>query len=115
VHGGGTLGPAAATQLPVTVKPEKLKGVAAEGDMFSKTVNGGSYMVWTAPADTQKFTHPMVTLQPKPLSLPEGRVHGGSLMAFLSGGAAGGSQSGGHAEAGTEKLGSLNVGMRHWV
>ena len=115
VHGGGTLGPAAATQLPVTVKPENLKDIAVEGGMFPKTVNVGSHVSWSVPADTHKFMHPMVAFQPKSLSLPEGRVHGGSLMAFLSGGAAVGSQSSDHAEAVTSKQGSANAGMHRWV
>lgn len=116
VHGGGTLGPAAAIQLPVTVKPEKLKEVYVEGGIFSKTVTDGNCVAWSIP-DPEKFMHPMVAaLQTKPAALPEGRVHGGSAVkAFLSSNQAAGSQSASFLEAGTSKQGPSYGGMHHWM
>lgn len=116
IHGGGTLGPAASNQLPVTVKPEKLKDIYVQGDIFSKTVTDGSYVAWSSP-DQEKSMHPMVAaLQTKPAALPEGRVHGGSAVkAFLSSNPAAGSQSASFPEAGTSKQGPLYGGMHHWM
>lgn len=102
VHGGGTLGPTVAIKSQVAVKPEKLKNVAVE-DAFSKRV---SNLPWNV-ADPKKLMQPITPLQSDQLSLPEGRVHGGSLMAFLSANAAGSSQPRGYAEDSTS--------MYRWV
>ncbi|KAF8380128.1 hypothetical protein HHK36_027609 [Tetracentron sinense] len=99
VHGGGTLGPT--VQDPKSSKLEKMKEVVTVEDMHldvMKIGNGGGNLGGWNGFDSRGYGNPAISLQiaphfnlpirkagppPVPVSLPEGRVHGGSLMAML--------------------------------
>ncbi|KAJ4955733.1 hypothetical protein NE237_012516 [Protea cynaroides] len=98
VHGLGTL--AFAVREPKPSKPEKMKEVVTE-DMHVDVMNMGSsgenFAGWSG-FDSNGYRHPAIALQLSPqvhfppgtsglVSQPEGRVHGGSLMAMLASGA----------------------------
>lgn len=71
VHGGKTMGP------PTSHKPaasEKMKVIVEEGS---------SLFCWNAP-EHREFIHPIIPVKPGAISLPEGRVHGGGVMALLA-------------------------------
>ncbi|KAK4844097.1 hypothetical protein QYF36_016430 [Acer negundo] len=89
VHGGVTLGPM--VQDPKLDKPEKMKEVATD-DMNMEIVMGSS--AGRAYSDFKKappnVPNPQISvggggISPMPAFVPEGRVHGGSLMAMLAG------------------------------
>ncbi|KAL0904039.1 hypothetical protein M5K25_026110 [Dendrobium thyrsiflorum] len=73
VHGGETLGILGAPKA-LPAKPDKMKGIVVEED--------SNLMTWSN-LDQRKFSDPTNGMA----SLPEGRVHGGSLMALLGSGA----------------------------
>ncbi|KAK8955785.1 hypothetical protein KSP40_PGU013344 [Platanthera guangdongensis] len=77
VHGGETIGTLTA-QKPKPGKADKMKGVVVEDDVV--------YAGWKA-LDQREFVHPIAPVKSVADSLPEGRVHGGSLMALLAKGA----------------------------
>ncbi|XP_043717021.1 uncharacterized protein LOC122665029 [Telopea speciosissima] len=101
VHGVGTLG--LAVQEPKPSKPEKMKEVVTEDmhvDVMNMSSSGGTFAGWSG-FDSNGYGHPAIAVQlppqvhfppaeaglpPGPVSLPEGRVHGGSLMAMLTSG-----------------------------
>ncbi|XP_043714319.1 uncharacterized protein LOC122662679 [Telopea speciosissima] len=100
VHGGGTL--ALSVQEPKPSKPEKMKQVVMD-DMHVDVMkmSSGNFAGWSGfysngyrqPAIALQFA-PQVQFPPGkagpptgPVSLPEGRVHGGILMAMLASGA----------------------------
>ncbi|CAO2176679.1 unnamed protein product [Urochloa humidicola] len=90
VHGGGTLGPAIPIhQFAPDVKPTKMKVGAVNGDPYEKTIYGGLV--------PNGVVNPSVLTQPMIYPVPEGRVHGGGLLALLSRGgsstSAGGSEN----------------------
>lgn len=79
VHGGATVGAIVHDAKPK--KPEKMKQIVAAGDMnVSVTSSNDSGWKYVASAQVGKIneTSPASTI-------PEGRVHGGSLMAIVSG------------------------------
>ncbi|XP_010261439.1 PREDICTED: uncharacterized protein LOC104600276 [Nelumbo nucifera] len=101
VHGGGTLAPK--VEDPKLCKPEKMKQVVTSDDMNvdlrKLDSSEGNLTGWNA-IYSKGYGHPAISLQlpsqvshpilkvsapPGPVSLPEGRVHGGSLMAMLAG------------------------------
>ncbi|KAF8379634.1 hypothetical protein HHK36_029076 [Tetracentron sinense] len=101
VHGGGTLGPM--IQDSHSSNPKKMKEVITVEDMHVGVMeigsSGGNWTAWNG-FDSKSYGHPAISLQipqpvnsligkagalPVPVSLPEGRVHGGSLMALLAG------------------------------
>ncbi|KAJ4950581.1 hypothetical protein NE237_027413 [Protea cynaroides] len=102
VHGGGTL--ELAVQEPKPRKPEKMKEVVTEDmhvDVRKMGSGGGNFAGWSG-FDSNGSGHPVMAqkLPPQvhfppgkaglpggPVSLPEGRVHGGILMAMLASGA----------------------------
>ncbi|KAK1324620.1 hypothetical protein QJS10_CPA01g02226 [Acorus calamus] len=115
IHGGGTLGPTLATTWDIkSSKPEKMKDVMVE-DMHVDVVNnfGGwsgfgveNYAPRVVPLPVQVPVGRMV-------HLPEGRVHGGSLMALLARGAA---SEGIEGEVGPSKQGGRSSEMLHtWM
>ncbi|XP_042506046.1 uncharacterized protein LOC122082502 [Macadamia integrifolia] len=100
VHGGGTIALTAQEQKPC--KPAKLKEVVTE-DMHVDVMkmNSGNFAGWSG-FDSNGYGHPTIAVQltPQlhfppgksglptgPATLPEGRVHGGILMAMLASGA----------------------------
>lgn len=79
VHGGATVGAIVHDAKPK--KPEKMKQIVAAGDMnVAVTSSNDSGWKYVASAQVGKIneTSPASTI-------PEGRVHGGSLMAIVSG------------------------------
>ncbi|XP_020585680.1 uncharacterized protein LOC110028250, partial [Phalaenopsis equestris] len=70
VHGGETIAILSADKALAT-KADKMKGIAVE--------EGSSVLSWSK-------LDPVTSLKAGAASLPEGRVHGGSLMALLAGG-----------------------------
>ncbi|WOL01505.1 hypothetical protein Cni_G10222 [Canna indica] len=70
VHGGGTI-TVFSIHYPTPIKSEKMKEAAARGNEI---------LGWSG---SHTMSHPVVT-QCGFVSLPEGRVHGGSLMAMLA-------------------------------
>ncbi|KAJ0962947.1 hypothetical protein J5N97_028069 [Dioscorea zingiberensis] len=110
VHGAGTLVPS-----PVLAsKPEKMKEVATQ-EMF-KVGNACENIIGWSNLEYNKLTAPMFLPQPMVVSLPEGRVHGGSLMALLASNAVLGTQYSNQAEAGTSEQGGTSCAMTHkWV
>ncbi|KAJ6826703.1 uncharacterized protein M6B38_370330 [Iris pallida] len=105
VHGGGILQPG--TQNPLLIKPEKLKEVIKVQD---------SCMAYNV-TEPRKLMHPVVLFPSKPVAaaLPEGRVHGGSLMAILSKSATSGGQSSAHGEVGTSNQGMPYTTSHNWL
>ncbi|CAN1189606.1 Probable WRKY transcription factor 19 [Linum perenne] len=107
VHGGITLG--TMVQDPKASRTGKSKEVAASDDMI---VDGGSMGGITAPVSSDG-TNSKLKGNPaaqtggreggshssKPVSVPEGRVHGGSLMALLANGSGAGSSREYHRHA----------------
>ncbi|KAJ6808971.1 uncharacterized protein M6B38_163850 [Iris pallida] len=113
VHGGGTL--QHASQRPAPIKPENSKEVV-QGDELPAMGSGGeeSYRTDNVVSEPKKVMHPVVLFPSKPVALPEGRVHGGGLMAFLSNGAVAGSQF--SVEVGTSNQGMPYTTTHHnWV
>ncbi|KAF8412170.1 hypothetical protein HHK36_000128 [Tetracentron sinense] len=101
VHGGGTIGHT--VQDPKHSKLEKMKEVVTVEDMHidvtSSGSSGGNLAGWNG-FDSKGHGNPAMSLQmppqiylpirkeghpPVPVSIPEGRVHGGSLLAMLVG------------------------------
>uniref|UniRef100_A0A1D1Z7V8 Putative WRKY transcription factor 19 n=1 Tax=Anthurium amnicola TaxID=1678845 RepID=A0A1D1Z7V8_9ARAE len=82
VHGGGALGPAA-SQCPQHVNLEKMNIVAAKEDDISAMTSkvDKDIISWNASSPRSEHLHTSLVL------FPEGRVHGGSLMAMLTDGA----------------------------
>lgn len=82
VHGGGTLGTLSA--LCQTPDPKKIKlGLDGE-DTGVETRNDMKDFLGRSALESKSFVLPPNTVKPSPVSLPEGRVHGGILMALLS-------------------------------
>ncbi|RLN22459.1 hypothetical protein C2845_PM07G16120 [Panicum miliaceum] len=95
VHGGGTLGPAI-HQFAADVKPTEMKVAAVQVDPHEKTIHGDQALLGMG-GSVPDGVHPSVLAQPMIDPLPEGRVHGGGLLALLSQGgsstSAGGSEN----------------------
>ncbi|XVF10494.1 hypothetical protein REPUB_Repub07fG0187900 [Reevesia pubescens] len=89
VHGGATLGPI--VQDPKFSKPGKMKEIVIAEDMNVDTMKMGSGIEASAGRTYSGFNHHGVPNVPN--SVPEGRVHGGSLMAMLVGGSGLGSSN----------------------
>lgn len=109
VHGADTLGPL--IQVPKPRKNEKLKGVAAENmniDITNAVIGG---------MDSKRFGLPIGQGgSTGPVSVPEGRVHGGSLMAMLAGSTGLGSSSSSKSKVGAPSEPSKSCMMQHnWV
>ncbi|XP_077212625.1 uncharacterized protein LOC143847584 [Tasmannia lanceolata] len=107
VHGGGTLGPSG--QGPKLSQTEKLKEVAIEEmhiDVVKTRNNGENFMGWNG-CDPKTHTHQV--LPRSSVALPEGRVHGGSLMAMLVSGA------GNQVESSSSKQARSYVVPHNWV
>ncbi|RZC56569.1 hypothetical protein C5167_015431 [Papaver somniferum] len=89
VHGGGTLGPTASGSKCNT--HEKMKDIITIEDMNTEISSMGSvgstYFDWNG-FDPKDFVNPGVSLQVQSRGVPgpEGRVHGGGLMAMLASG-----------------------------
>ncbi|OVA07858.1 hypothetical protein BVC80_7559g2 [Macleaya cordata] len=100
VHGGGTLGPT--VHDPKPSKHDKMKGVVTVEDMHVEVTKigsgGGTFAGWNG-FDPKGSGNPDISLQllpgahlpistrgtpPGPVAVPEGRVHGGGLMAMLA-------------------------------
>ena len=95
VHGGGTLGPAI-HQFAADVKPTEMKVTAVQVDPHEKTIHGDQALLGMG-GSVPNGVHPSVLAQPMICPVPEGRVHGGGLLALLSQGgsstSAGGSEN----------------------
>ncbi|KAF8675985.1 hypothetical protein HU200_047488 [Digitaria exilis] len=83
VHGGGTLDPAIC-QFVTDVKPTEMKFAAVKGDPHEKTIHGDQALLGMGSSASNGGVHPSVLTQPMIDPLPEGRVHGGGLLALLS-------------------------------
>lgn len=87
VHGGVTLGPV--VHNPNVDKPEKMKEVATD-DMNMEIVMGGPASCSDFKIVPPNAPNPHISVggggvSPMSAFVPEGRVHGGSLMAMLAG------------------------------
>ncbi|XP_058100313.1 uncharacterized protein LOC131245110 [Magnolia sinica] len=91
VHGGGTLGPTIQDMKEVGLEKMQVDGMEMGN-------NEGNFVGWSG-FDPRRCMHPAFSMQPQPqihlptgnsippsspVILPEGRVHGGSLMAMLA-------------------------------
>lgn len=96
VHGGVSLG---SVQDPHSSKPGEPKQVLLDRDIEMAMMKGTAaaprscsvlkqYEVASADFSAEEGDH-----FPRPVAVPEGRVHGGSLMAMLTGNSSGGSSS----------------------
>lgn len=81
VHGGGTLG-SAIYQFAVDVKPTEMKVASVKGD--PRDINGDKILLDLGSSVPNSGVHPPVLAQSMVDPLPEGRVHGGGLLALLS-------------------------------
>ncbi|XP_072995846.1 uncharacterized protein [Typha latifolia] len=114
VHGGGLLGPLAG-QFLNTVIPQSMKEITIDGETLVKTSNEGEGFLGCAAFSTKRIAHPPINLQYGSGSIPEGRVRGGNLMAFLSGNATFPSNTGSQQDASTSEHGaSLNI-LHNWM
>lgn len=85
IHGGGTMQPPSVLQQPVPRKSEVIKEAASEHVTTSRTRSNCDDFVSLSSEETMKLMHlSMNANQSKLATLPEGRVHGGRLMAMLS-------------------------------
>ncbi|XP_010917189.1 uncharacterized protein [Elaeis guineensis] len=115
VHGGGSLG-LSATQYPTLVKTEKMKDIIVEEDTFSKIGNDGEKFAGWSDCDTKNNIMPhLLPCQPGSVSLPEGRVHGGSLLVMLASSAGLPSNSTSQSDAGTSEKNVSHPMMRRWI
>lgn len=76
VHRGETIGLLSAVKAQ-PAKADKMKGIVVE--------EGTNVMRW-GKLDQRKFIDSTTPVKPGMTSIPEGRVHGGSLMALLASG-----------------------------
>ncbi|KAL6615601.1 hypothetical protein ACP70R_037871 [Stipagrostis hirtigluma subsp. patula] len=83
VHGGGTLGPAI-TNYAVDAKPNEMNVAEMKGDQHEKTGNNDMSMLANSSAVRKGVVHPSVPTQVMTDPFPEGRVHGGGLLALLA-------------------------------
>ncbi|MQL74208.1 hypothetical protein Taro_006582 [Colocasia esculenta] len=111
IHGGGALGPAAASHRlqhvnPEKMNPDKTKDVALKEDIVSMTGRADKdFISWNT------SSHTSVHLHANSVPPSEGRVHGGSLMAMMR------SNAGACAQTGYEAVGnpSEHVLPRKWM
>ncbi|KAK6947869.1 hypothetical protein RJ641_001342 [Dillenia turbinata] len=80
VHGAGFVG--AVVQDPLLNEAEKMKGFMSTENMMVDTMNRGSSAGWGTPS---MLSGTLPVCLGGFSSVPEGRVHGGSLMAMLAG------------------------------
>lgn len=129
VHGGGTLAPAA--QDPQPSRPEKMKEVVTE-DMHLDVMNlggsGASFAGWNG-FISKGHGCPAISLQlppqfcfplgagppPGPVSLPEGRVHGGGLMAMLASSSDLGTNGENQVVGGSSEPGKSHMTPHNWM
>ncbi|BFG31845.1 hypothetical protein CerSpe_181190 [Prunus speciosa] len=99
VHGGITLGPM--VQDPKLGKSDKMKEVATADDMNVDVMNIGSSIRTSATGTCSDLKQ--AGQSSAPVLVPEGRVHGGSLMAMLAGGSDSKANSRGSNSSGPKK------------
>lgn len=75
------------TKLPAGIKHEMVVEAAAERDELSKMADGGDSSAGWEDLDAMESMHPSTPFHSDSISILEGRVHGGSIMALLSGSA----------------------------
>ncbi|XP_008778495.2 uncharacterized protein LOC103698281 [Phoenix dactylifera] len=115
VHGGGSLGPSA-TRYPTLVKTEKMKDITVEENTFSKIGNDGENFVHWSGCDTKNNIMPsLIPCQSGSDSIPEGRVHGGSLLVMLASSAGLQSNSTSQSDAGTSEQDLSHPMMHRWI
>lgn len=131
VHGGGTLVPAG--QIPKPSKLDKMKEVVTVEDMHVDVMKIGSsegnFAGWNG-VDLKGYEHPAISLelQPQvhfppgkagpplgPVMLPEGRVHGGSLMALLASSSGLGPSDENQVVGGSSEKGKFNMMPHTWM
>ncbi|XP_062215579.1 uncharacterized protein LOC133916061 isoform X2 [Phragmites australis] len=84
VHGGGSLG-LAIDQLVLDVKPNAMKVAEVNrGDAHEKMNNDNKYLLGMGSSVPDGVVRPPVLTPSMTDPLPEGRVHGGGLLALLS-------------------------------
>ncbi|EEF51275.1 transcription factor, putative [Ricinus communis] len=98
VHGGATLGPI--IQEPKSIQTEKMKEVMIAEDMNVDNLGSSMGASSSKSTDLKHFGVPNAHIpageagmSSMPVFVPEGRVHGGSLMAMLAGDSSVGSSS----------------------
>ncbi|KAG1335137.1 hypothetical protein COCNU_03G012560 [Cocos nucifera] len=97
VHGGHVLG-AVTAPYPSPIASEKMKQVVVDRDMFPEMeTSTQSQLTWSG-LDQRSAMQPVNPVHSGVVSLPEGRVHGGTLMAMLASNAGLGSHSGSQVE-----------------
>ncbi|XP_072990635.1 uncharacterized protein [Typha latifolia] len=110
IHGGGKLGPST-TEYRATVKLENMKEVAIK-EYTNLNMDNDNLACWTA-FGTKNIFHP--PMQSGLVTLPEGRVHGGSLMALLFGNATLGINTKKQVDADNSKDGAADIIMHNWM
>lgn len=98
VHGGALV-----DHVP-DPKLEKMKGIACEEFQLLNLGN-----------DRERLAHQAMPRHSGLVSLPEGRVHGGSLLAMLASSPGLGSLSGGQAEGGNSERGMPYKLVHNWI
>ncbi|KAG1330398.1 hypothetical protein COCNU_02G003660 [Cocos nucifera] len=114
VHGGHVLG-AVTARYPAPSKSEKMKEVVVDQDMFSKMGSGRESRLNWSRLDQKTLMHHANPRHSGIISLPEGRVHGGRLMAMLSSNAGLGSHSGSQVEGGNSEQGVPSTSVPKWL
>lgn len=114
VHGGHILG-AVNAQYQVPNKSEKMKEVVVDQGRFTMMgVGRRSQLSWSV-LDQKSLMHPVNPLHSGVVSVPEGRVHGGSLMAMLASNADLGSHSGSKDKGVNSEQGTPDTFVPHWL
>ncbi|KAG6523539.1 hypothetical protein ZIOFF_013400 [Zingiber officinale] len=91
VHGEGQLLAFSSENQGIT-KPEKMKEIV-DLDRYVEKENGKNLILSWGPNNAKEHVHSVTSLSSRVVSLPEGRVHGGSLMAMLASNSSNGSTS----------------------
>ena len=83
--------------------------------MFSKMGAGKESQLSWSRLDHKTLMHPTNPLHSGAISLPEGRVHGGRLMAMLSSNACHGSHSGSQVKGGNSEQDVPSTSVPKWL
>ncbi|KAG1367722.1 hypothetical protein COCNU_14G001900 [Cocos nucifera] len=114
VHGGSTLG-SSVMQCPTLVKTEKMKDITVEEDVLSRIGEDGESFVGWYGSDVKNIMPHLIPRQSGSVSLPEGRVRGGSLMAMMASSAGRRSNRTNQSVGGTTEQGASHPKMHRWV
>ncbi|XP_072985095.1 uncharacterized protein [Typha latifolia] len=116
VHGGYTLRTGMIEFAPPS-NSEKMKEVVVQENPLANVGNGRDNLLGWTGFDKTKWMHPASTPHSTLVSLPEGRVHGGSLMAQLASSGSPRTHTGGQGEgSSTSKQGIMTYPLpRKWL